>query len=34
MYEYFLGDFVPGPVKTHPDAWTDVFLVIPDICFG
>lgn len=33
-YEYFHGDYVPGPIKQHPDKWTDVFLVVPVICFG
>lgn len=34
VYEYFFGDFEPGPIKTSPTQWTDVFLVVPDICFG
>ena len=33
-YEYFAGDYVPGPIKQHPERWTDVFLVVPVICFG
>lgn len=33
-YEYFGGHFVPGEIKYRPDKWTDVFLVVPDICFG
>ena len=34
VYEKFYGGFTPGPIKTAPTAWTDVFLVVPDICFG
>ena len=34
IYEKFYGGFTPGPIKTAPSAWTDVFLVVPDICFG
>lgn len=34
VYEYFEGNHVPGPIKTQPDSWTDVFLVVPVICFG
>jgi sodium-coupled neutral amino acid transporter 7/8 len=33
-YEKVYGNFVPGEIKTSPSAWTDVFLVVPDICFG
>lgn len=33
-YEYFEGGYIPGPIKTKPDKWTDVFLVVPVICFG
>lgn len=33
-YEYWSGHFVPGPIKHVPTRWTDVFLVVPDICFG
>ena len=28
------GGTTPGPIKTSPDQWTDVFTVIPVICFG
>ncbi|KAL3311123.1 hypothetical protein Ciccas_010300 [Cichlidogyrus casuarinus] len=31
---YFTDLPPPGPIKTHPDHWTDVFLVLPTICFG
>ncbi|XP_022238390.1 putative sodium-coupled neutral amino acid transporter 7 [Limulus polyphemus] len=34
IYEYFAGNYTPGPVKTSPTVWTDIFLVIPTICFG
>ena len=34
VYEYFFGNFTPGPIKTKPDIWTDVFRVVPAICFG
>jgi len=34
IYEYFYGGFAPGPIKYKPNTWTDVFLVVPDICFG
>jgi len=33
-YEYAYGGFVPGEIKHWPNNWTDVFLVVPDICFG
>ena len=33
-YEYFYGDYVPGPIKQQPEKWSDVFLVVPAICFG
>lgn len=33
-YEYFEGGYVPGPIKENPNSWTDVFLVVPVICFG
>lgn len=33
-YEYFKGTHKPGPIKERPDSWTDVFLVVPVICFG
>ncbi|XP_026277621.1 putative sodium-coupled neutral amino acid transporter 7 [Frankliniella occidentalis] len=33
-YKYCLGNFVPGPIKTSPLSWTDIFLVVPAICFG
>ncbi|KAK3927420.1 Putative sodium-coupled neutral amino acid transporter 7 [Frankliniella fusca] len=33
-YKYWLGNFVPGPIKTAPLSWTDIFLVVPAICFG
>ena len=33
--EYYTGDYPnPGPVKVKPDHWTDVFLVVPQVCFG
>ncbi|KAL3307966.1 hypothetical protein Ciccas_013509 [Cichlidogyrus casuarinus] len=31
---YFTQLPPPGPIKTRPDHWTDVFLVLPTICFG
>ena len=34
IYEYHTGDYEPGPIKTNPSSWTDVFLVVPTICFG
>ena len=34
IYEYYYGNFIHGPIKYGPDNWTDVFLVVPDICFG
>ncbi|KAK7871033.1 hypothetical protein R5R35_014096 [Gryllus longicercus] len=34
VYEKYTGGFIPGPIKTVPDHWTDVFLVVPVICFG
>merc|ERR1712025_836081 len=32
--EYAEGEHIPGPIKTKPDTWLDVFMVIPVICFG
>lgn len=34
VYEKYMGNFMPGPIKTSPTQWTDVFLVVPVICFG
>ncbi|XP_013783114.1 putative sodium-coupled neutral amino acid transporter 7 [Limulus polyphemus] len=34
IYEYFVGNYTPGLVKTSPTVWTDVFQVVPTICFG
>lgn len=34
IYKFYEGKHESGPVKTKPDAWTDVFLVVPVICFG
>lgn len=34
VYEYHTGSYIPGPIKTKPTKWTDVFLVVPTICFG
>jgi len=34
LVEYLVGGHTPGPIKTRPDVWTDVFTVIPVICFG
>ncbi|CAG0915152.1 unnamed protein product, partial [Notodromas monacha] len=33
-YKYFSGNFVPGEIVTRPKVWTDVFAVVPVICFG
>lgn len=34
-YEYFSGNFPPPKrIKHHPDVWTDIFFVVPVICFG
>lgn len=34
IYKYYEGKYVPGEIKTKPEAWTDIFFVIPVICFG
>ncbi|XP_014671427.1 PREDICTED: putative sodium-coupled neutral amino acid transporter 7 isoform X2 [Priapulus caudatus] len=34
VYRYYTGQYVPGPIKTEPNSWQDVFLVIPTICFS
>ena len=34
IYEYYTGNYTPGPIKTKPTYFTDVFLVVPTICFG
>ncbi|KAJ9578145.1 hypothetical protein L9F63_024993, partial [Diploptera punctata] len=31
VYEKYMGSFVPGPIKTGPTHWTDIFLVVPVI---
>ncbi|XP_045191635.2 sodium-coupled neutral amino acid transporter 7-like [Mercenaria mercenaria] len=32
--KYFLPHDPPGPIKTKPDTWMDVFHVVPTICFA
>ena len=34
VVEFFIGGHTPGPIKHKPEAWTDVFAVIPALCFG
>jgi len=34
IVQYYQGKYIPGEIKTHPTNWTDVFLVVPTICFG
>lgn len=34
VYQYLYGGFEPGPVRHGPAVWTDIFLVMPTICFG
>jgi hypothetical protein len=34
VYQKYMGNFMPGPIKTSPTHWTDIFLVVPVICFG
>ena len=34
IYEYYFGNYIPGPIKVKPIQYTDAFLVVPDICFG
>ncbi|XP_076370677.1 sodium-coupled neutral amino acid transporter 7-like isoform X1 [Tachypleus tridentatus] len=34
IYKYFEGKFEPGSIRRKPDIWTDVFVVVPTICFG
>ena len=34
VYEYYAGNYKPGPIKTSPTRFMDVFLVVPNICFG
>lgn len=34
VYQYYTADYIRGDVKTRPDTWTDVFTVVPVICFG
>lgn len=34
-YEYFSGNFPPPKkIKHYPEVWTDLFFVVPVICFG
>ncbi|ELU06937.1 hypothetical protein CAPTEDRAFT_153758 [Capitella teleta] len=32
--KYFIDDNHPGTIKTKPAHWSDVFVVVPVICFG
>jgi len=32
--QYYTGEYIPGDIKSSPSAWTDIFLVVPTICFG
>ncbi|WAR11527.1 S38A7-like protein [Mya arenaria] len=32
--KYFLPHEPPGPIKTKPDQWMDIFYVVPTICFS
>lgn len=34
IVKYFIEPRNPGHIKTKPDHWTDVFVVVPTICFG
>lgn len=34
VVEYAMGGHTPGAIKHKPEEWTDVFAVIPVICFG
>ena len=34
VVEYAMGGHTPGSIKHKPEEWTDVFAVIPVICFG
>ena len=34
VVEYAIGGHTPGAIKHKPEEWTDVFAVIPVICFG
>ena len=34
VLEYTMGGHTPGEIKHKPEVWTDVFAVIPVICFG
>ena len=34
VVEYAMGGHTPGVIKHKPEEWTDVFAVIPVICFG
>ncbi|KAK2151863.1 hypothetical protein LSH36_348g02011 [Paralvinella palmiformis] len=32
--KYFVESSNPGPIKTKPTHWTDIFIVVPVICFA
>ncbi|XP_022238391.1 putative sodium-coupled neutral amino acid transporter 7 [Limulus polyphemus] len=34
IYKYYEGSHEAGPIKTSPDVWTELFLVVPVICFS
>jgi len=34
IVQYYTKENAAGTIKTAPDSWTDVFLVVPVICFG
>ena len=34
IYEYYTGNYTPGPIKPKPPHFTDVLSSVPTICFG
>ena len=34
IYEYYTGEYTPGPIKPGPENFTDVFLAVPTLVFG
>lgn len=32
--QYYAGHYTPGEIKTAPASWSELFLVVPTLCFG
>ena len=34
VYEYYTGNYTPGPIKPKPEHFSDAFVAVPTLCFG